>query len=102
MGMFDNLRKKAEKAVDQHGDKIAKGIDKAAATASKKTGGKYDDKIAKGTSAAKSGLDKLDGRKDDMPADIADDRTPSPSTTPNVPPAPQPPNAPPAPPAPPR
>ena len=67
MGMFDNLRKKAEKAVDQHGDKIAKGIDKAAATASQKTGGKYDDKIAKGTSSAKSGLDKLDGRKDDMP-----------------------------------
>jgi hypothetical protein len=67
MGMFDNLRKKAEKAVDQHGDKIAKGIDQAAATASKKTGGKHDDKIAKGTTAAKDALDKLDGRNDDIP-----------------------------------
>jgi len=91
--MFDNLRKKAEKAVDQHGDKIGKGIDKAAATASQKTGGKYDDKIAKGTSAAKSGLDKLDGRNDDIP----DKRTPP--ATPNVSPAP---HTPPAPPEPPR
>jgi hypothetical protein len=74
MGMFDNLRKKAEKAVDQHGDKIAQGIDKAAAAASKKTGGKHDDKLAKGSTAAKNALDKLDGRNDDIP----DDRTPPP------------------------
>lgn len=73
MGMFDNLRKKAEKAVDQHGDKIAQGIDKAAAAAGKKTGGKHDDKIAKGASAAKDALDKLDGRNDDLP----DDRPPA-------------------------
>jgi hypothetical protein len=75
MGMFDNLRKKAEKAVDQHGDKIAQGIDKAADVASKKTGGKHDDKITKGTSAAKDALDKLDGRNDDIP----DERTPPPA-----------------------
>lgn len=74
MGMFDNLRKKAEKAVDQHGDKIAQGIDKAAAATGKKTGGKHDDKIAKGASAAKDALDKLDGRNDDIP----DDRPPAP------------------------
>lgn len=73
MGMFDNLRKKAEKAVDQHGDKIAQGIDKAAAAAGKKSGGKHDDKIAKGASAAKDALDKLDGRNDDLP----DDRPPA-------------------------
>lgn len=85
MGMFDNMRKKAEKAVDQHGDKIAKGIDKAAATASRKTGGKYDDKIAKGASSAKGGLDRLDGRNDDIP----DERTPpAPPTTQTPPPAP--------------
>lgn len=84
MGMFDNMRKKAEKAVDQHGDKIAKGIDKAAATASRKTGGKYDDKIAKGASSAKGGLDRLDGRNDDIP----DERTPpAPPTTQTPPPA---------------
>jgi hypothetical protein len=73
--MFDNMRKKATKAVDQHGDKIAKGIDKAAATASKKTGGKHDDKIAKGTASAKNALDKLDGRNDDIP----DGTTPPPA-----------------------
>lgn len=73
MGMFDNLRKMAEKAVDQHGDKIAQGIDKASAAAGKKTGGKHDDKIAKGASAAKDALDKLDGRNDDLP----DDRPPA-------------------------
>lgn len=78
MGIFDNIRKKAEKTVDQHGDKIAKGIDKAAASASQKTGGKHDDKIAKGVSSAKGALDKLDGRNDDFP----DERTPPPPSAP--------------------
>ena len=67
MGMFDNIKKKAEKAVDQHGDKIAQGIDKAGGVASKRTGGKHDAHIAKGTAAAKNALDKLDGRDDDIP-----------------------------------
>ncbi|MGH8940142.1 MAG: antitoxin, partial [Actinomycetes bacterium] len=62
-------------AVDQHGDKIGQGIDKAAAAASKKTGGKHDDKIAKGASSAKDALDKLDGRDDDIPPG----RTPPPA-----------------------
>ena len=55
MGMFDNLKKKATKAVDDHGGQIAKGIDKAAAMADKKTKGKYHDKIATGTAKAKDG-----------------------------------------------
>jgi hypothetical protein len=76
MGIFDNIRKKAEKAVDQHGDKVTKGIDKAAATASSKTGGKHDDKIGKVATSAKGALDKLDGRNDDIP----DERTPPPAT----------------------
>jgi len=66
MGTFDNLRKKAEKAVDQHGDKIAQGIDKAGGMVSKKTGGKHDAQIAKGSSAVKNALDKLDGKNDDI------------------------------------
>lgn len=70
MGFMDNIKKKATKAVDQHGDKIAGGIDKAAAAVDKKTGGKHQDKIAKATGKAKDGLDKLDGRNDD----IRDDR----------------------------
>jgi hypothetical protein len=69
MGMFDNLKKKAQKAVDDHGDQIAKGIDKAAAVADKKTKGKYHDKIETATGKTKDGLDKLDGRNDDIPDD---------------------------------
>jgi len=67
MGIFDNVRKKATKAVDDHGDKIAKGIDKAAGMADSKTQGKHSDKVDKGSRAAKDALDKLDGRKDDIP-----------------------------------
>jgi len=58
MGIFDNIRQKAEKAADQHGDKIAKGIDKAASTASTKTSGKHDEKIGKFASSAKTALNK--------------------------------------------
>jgi hypothetical protein len=69
MGMFDNLKKKATAAVDQHGDKIASGIDKAADLADKKTKGKHGGQITKGATAAKGALDKLDGRDDDIPND---------------------------------
>ena len=78
MGMFDNLKKKATAAVDQHGDKIASGIDKAADLADKKTKGKHGGQIGKGAAAAKGALDKLDGRDDDIP----NDATPSPSPKP--------------------
>ena len=87
MGMFDNIRKKAEKAVDEHGDKIAQGIDKAGGLASKRTGGKQDANIAKGTSAAKNALDKLDGKNDDIP-----DGTPKPQPRPQQPRPQQPPH----------
>ena len=84
MGMFDSIRKKAEKAVDQHGDKIAKGIDQASAAASKKTGGKHDAKLSKGATAAKNALDKLDGRKDDMPRTREQEATSTPPPAPPV------------------
>ncbi len=64
MGFLDRLKGKATKAVDQHGDKIAQGIDRAAEAADRKTGGKHGDKIAKGRTQAKSALDKLDGKTD--------------------------------------
>lgn len=71
MGIFDKLRKQAEKAVDEHGDKIAQGIDKAADLADTKTGGKYSEKVDKGADAAKDALDKLDGSDDDIPPGAA-------------------------------
>jgi hypothetical protein len=67
MGIFDNLKKKATSAVDQHGGKIASGIDKAADLADRKTKGKHGSQIDKGAAAAKNALDKLDGRDDDIP-----------------------------------
>lgn len=64
MGFLDKLKVKATAAVDQHGDRIADGIDKAAGLADKKTGGKHGDKIEKGRTQAKNALDKLDGKND--------------------------------------
>ena len=66
MGFLDKAKASLTKAVDQHGDKIAKGVDKAADAIDKQTKGKYTDKIAKGRTAAKDGLDKLDGKNDDI------------------------------------
>jgi hypothetical protein len=67
MGMFDNLKKKATKAVDEHGDQIAKGLDKAGELADKKTQGKHSGQITGGVTKAKDALDDLDGRDDDIP-----------------------------------
>ncbi|WP_370248047.1 Rv0909 family putative TA system antitoxin [Nocardioides sp.] len=66
MGFADKLKKSLTKAVDQHGDKIAKGIDAAGKAADAKTKGKHSGQISKATRAAKDGLDKLDGRNDDI------------------------------------
>ena len=103
MGIFDNIRKKATKAVDDHGDKIAKGIDKAAGMADAKTKGKYSDKVGKGSRAAKDALDKLDGRNDDIPAPQTPPQQtppPPPQTPATPPPPPPPPQQTPPPPAP--
>jgi GH25 family lysozyme M1 (1,4-beta-N-acetylmuramidase) len=67
MGIFDKIRKQATKAVDEHGDAIAKGIDKAAAAADTRTQGKHADRLDQASRAAKDALDKLDGRNDDIP-----------------------------------
>ena len=70
MGFLDKAKKQLSDAVDQHGDKIGDGLDRVAAEADKRTGGKHTDKIEQGVAKAKDGLDKLDGRNDD----IADDK----------------------------
>jgi hypothetical protein len=64
MSFLDKARGKLTEAVDQHGDKITRGIDKAAAEADRRTGGKHADKIRTGAAKAKDALDKLD-QKDD-------------------------------------
>ena len=60
-------RRSSSKAVDDHGDKIAQGIDKAGAFANEKTGGKHADKIDQATGKARDALDSLDGKNDDIP-----------------------------------
>ncbi len=82
MSFLDDAKKKLGRAVDQHGDKISTGIDKAAQAADKKTGGKHHDKIANATGKAKDALDKLDGRNDDLPDDPSRPPGTPPSSTP--------------------
>jgi hypothetical protein len=67
MSFFNKAKDALTDAVDKHGDKIADGIDRAAAVVDDKTGGKHADKLATGAEKAKDALDKLDGRDDDLP-----------------------------------
>ena len=67
MGIFDKFKKQATAAVDQHGDKIAQGLDKAADVADKKTGGKHSSQINTGVDKTKDALYKLVGKDDDIP-----------------------------------
>ncbi len=64
MGFLDKMKAQAKKTIDQHGDKIAHGIDKAATTADQKTKGKYSKHIGTGRAKAKETLDKLDDKRD--------------------------------------
>lgn len=67
MSFLDKAKAKLTQAVDQHGDKIAEGIDKAGRIANEKTGGKHAEKIDKATGKARDALDSLDGKDDDVP-----------------------------------
>ena len=54
---FGKLAKKAKGLVDEHGDKVAKAVDKATDVVDKKTKGKYADQLKKVDDAAQK-LDK--------------------------------------------
>jgi MT0933-like antitoxin protein len=66
MGFLDRFRRKTTDVVDDHGEKIGEGIDKAADVADDKTGGKYSQQIDSGADKAKDTLDSLDGKDDDI------------------------------------
>ena len=66
MGMFDNLKGKAEDLVNNHGDKVGEGLDKLGDIVDQKTGGQHSDKIDQGVEQAKQRLDALDGQDDDI------------------------------------
>jgi hypothetical protein len=68
MSLLDKLRgsrskakHQAEQVVEQHGDKIAGGIEKTGEAVSKATGHRFDDKIDKGVSKAKERLEQQGG-----------------------------------------
>jgi hypothetical protein len=71
MGFMDKAKAALTDAVDQHGDKIAQGIDKAGSVVNEKTGGKHADKIDQATGKARDALDSLDGKNDDIPPGAA-------------------------------
>ena len=60
MGFLDNAKDKLTKAVDQHGDKIAGGIDKAGKLVNERTGNKHADKVARATGKAREALDNVE------------------------------------------
>jgi len=66
VGFLDDAKDKLGAAVDQHGDKIGSGLDKAAGLIDDKTGGRFSDKIEAGTEKAKEALDAMDGKNDDI------------------------------------
>jgi hypothetical protein len=66
MGFLDDAKAKLTDAVDQHGDKVADGIDKAAKLLDDRTGGKHADAIATGAEKARDALDRLDRKDDDL------------------------------------
>jgi hypothetical protein len=66
MGFLDKAKRSLTKAVDQHGDKIDKGVDQLGRTINARTGDKHADKITKGKAQLRKGLDGLDGKNDDL------------------------------------
>ena len=66
MSFLDKAKAKLTKAVDDHGDKLADGIDKAGKAVNDRTGGKHAAKIDKAAGKARDALDNLDGKNDDI------------------------------------
>lgn len=60
MGFLDEMKTKVEGLVDEHGDKVNGGIDKAAEFLDGRTGGKHSDKIENVAGKLKDGIHKLD------------------------------------------
>lgn len=67
MSMFDDMKEKAGDAVDEHGEQVSQGADKAGEFLNEKTGGEHADQINQGLGKGKEGLDNLDGQDDDIP-----------------------------------
>lgn len=84
-GSAKKAKEQAEHVVEQHGDKIASGVEKTGEAVSKVTGHRFDDKIDKGVSKAK---ERLEGNGDDASTAQASPSEPDPPTSPPPPPPP--------------
>jgi hypothetical protein len=62
MGMFDNMKDKAEDLAKEHPDQVNEGLEKAGDFANEKTGGKFEDQIDKGQDFAR---DRIGGEGQD-------------------------------------
>ena len=58
MGLFDKIKDAAERALDEHPDKLVAAVDKVTDVVDEKTGGKYTDK-----------QEQADGKARDFAAD---------------------------------
>ena len=66
MSVFDNMKDQVSKQVDEHGEQIGDGVDKAGDFVDEKTGGQYADKVDQGQEGLTNALDGLDGQDDDI------------------------------------
>ncbi|HEY3561745.1 MAG TPA: antitoxin [Kribbella sp.] len=66
MGMFDNMKDKAEDLASEHPDQVNEGLDKVGDFANEKTGGKFEDQIDKGQDFARDRLEGDDQQDDNQ------------------------------------
>ena len=59
MSFLDDAKKKVDDVVDEHGDKIADGVEKAGDFIDEKTGGKHADKVDMVQEKAGDAIDSL-------------------------------------------
>lgn len=62
MGMFDNMKDKAEDLAKEHPDQVDEGLEKAGDFANEKTGGKFEDQIDKGEDFARDRMGSGEGQ----------------------------------------
>jgi len=74
--MAAKAKSEAERLVRQHGDKIDKGIDKAASLAEKRSGGKQHDRISRIAGKAKGAVEGLQNRPPESGTEARGDQPP--------------------------
>ncbi|HET6738976.1 MAG TPA: antitoxin [Kribbella sp.] len=66
MGMFDNMKDKAEDLAKEHPDQVNEGLEKAGDFADDKTGGKFEDQIDKGQDFARDRMGNGEGQDENQ------------------------------------